>query len=354
MTSRVHTPEDFPDPIVTGSLYCSGCLDEVLLRVVVPFRQSLTAVAGIPSPYLWVVRYARNGEHLKVRVHGRLDQIPTIHDILCEIAEDFLRKIGPPQDGVERFARASAPPIDEEDNAPIPPPDRSFRFTGYRRSHVSLGGRPWLDNDRYCASMTTCLARATDLVLAKLEQQGSVLSHAQRQRLLLKALLTGVIALGFSREKAETYLAYHRDWLIRFPVQQRKGTEEEVAAALARIDQQIAKAGTTIETLRRAIESRWTSARSDPADGTDSAWGQALAALHDHLSELRREREWPADPFAADPAFPPFFKVFHGLANQLGLPRIDEAYAHHLLLEAVTQEPLRWRRVALNPAGQGR
>jgi hypothetical protein len=37
-------------------------------------------------------------------------------------------------------------------------------------------------------------------------------------------------------------------------------------------------------------------------------------------------------PFAADVSWPPLFKVFHGMANQIGLVPLQEAYVHHMLL----------------------
>jgi len=345
-------PEGFPDPIVTASLYCSGGLDEVLLRAMVPFRQGLAAMADRSSPYVWVVRYARGGEHLKVRVHGTPDLAPVVRNLLDRTAADFLQEIGPPPEGLERVIRPTSPPIDEEDRDPEPPPDRSFRWTRYRRSHVSLGGEPWLADDRYCALMTVCLAEATGLVLDALESRGEVLSHGQRQRLLLKALVTGTAALRLPLATAETYLAYHRDWLIRFPLLQRKGTEQEAAEILARLERQAANAGTTVETLRKTLGLRWTGSGGDAADDpATSGWRRGLADLYGYLSELRNGQDCPPDPFADDPSFPPLFKVFHSLATQLGLRGIDEAYAHHLLLQAATREPVRWQRIALHPDG---
>jgi hypothetical protein len=38
--------------------------------------------------------------------------------------------------------------------------------------------------------------------------------------------------------------------------------------------------------------------------------------------------------------FPPTFKILHGLANQVGMPPLQEAFVHHLLLASVELPPI--------------
>lgn len=345
MTRRT-TPTSFPNPIVTGNLYCSRALDEALLRAMVPLRRELNRLGAD----LWLVRYARGGEHLKIRVHGAPDLEPAVRDLLRQGVDEFLAGIGPALDGAERLVAQDSPPIDDEDRAPEPAPDRSFLFTTYRRSHVSLGGEPFLSDDRYCAAITLALSRGSDLVLDAFASQGEVLSYGQRQRLLIKALLAGIAALRFSGEKAAEYLAYHRDWLVRFPLLQNGGDEQAAVESLTRFEQQAAKAGATIETLRSTTRQWWTGKGFDPAVYPEgAAWGQAITDLYDYVSQFRDDPSYRLDPFSDDPGFTPVFKVFHGLANLLGLKWRDEAFVYHLLIQAAAPEPSRWQRIALTP-----
>lgn len=351
VTGQSAAPERFPDPLVTGSLYCSRGLDEIQLRFMVPLRRDLRMIGTECSPYLWSVRYAKGGEHLKVRVHGIPEIESVVRDLLRRRADEFLTEIGPALEGIERLAAWSAPPIDEEDRSTEPPPDRSFLFTNYRRSHVSLGAEPLLGSDQYCAAITLALARGCDLVVDALASQGAVLTYGHRQRLLLKALLSGIAALRFPLEKAEEYLAYHRDWLIRFPLLQKGGSEKEAENGIARLEERAMQSSPTIEVLRSTVEQWWT------GDGIHASvypegisWCHAVANFHYLVSQFRNDPAYHVDPFAAsDPTFNPLFKVFHGLANQLGLKAREEAYAHHLLLQAATQTPSRWHRISLTP-----
>ena len=74
-----------------------------------------------------------------------------------------------------------------------------------------------------------------------------------------------------------------------------------------------------------------------------------MADLRDHVAGLCGDRDDRLDPFAEDAAFNPLFKALHGLANQLGLKWLDEAYSYHLLLRA-TPDGARHDRIALTPA----
>src|SRR3712207_6295981 len=107
---------DHPDPIVTGSLYCSGCLDQALLAMAT-LRNTLRELGSEDVPYLWSMRYARGGEHLKVRVHGPSHVDSLVRETLRDAAEGLLRSVGPLPVGVERRIRPDAIPIDVDDRA---------------------------------------------------------------------------------------------------------------------------------------------------------------------------------------------------------------------------------------------
>lgn len=346
----------FPDPVVTANVYCSGRLDEVIVEAMVPFRDRLRETDAERAADLWLARYAKGGEHLKVRVHGPQELAEPAAALLRDSVEPALARIGQRPEGEERLSRPAAPPIDAEDRAAEDHPDRSLLFTRYGRSHVTLGGEPLLSDDEYRARMTGCLARGSDLVLDAFAEQG-VPGHGQRQRLLLKALIAGIGALGFPLEKGASYLAYHRDWLVRFPLLKRGAEPEEAQETLARLEQRAAKAAATVATLADTVAGVWVerTAAGDAADAEvadndgGTPWGTALAALAAYVSRFRDEPDYRLDPFAPDVVFNPVFKAYHNLANQLGLKMLDEAFAHHLLLRAAAPDDPRYRRIALTP-----
>jgi hypothetical protein len=54
----------------------------------------------------------------------------------------------------------------------------------------------------------------------------------------------------------------------------------------------------------------------------------------EHVKGYRGRPEYDRDPYTDDHSFLPLFKVFHACANQIGLRISNEAYLHHLLLQA--------------------
>lgn len=339
----------YPEPVVTGSLYASGGLDEVF-RGLLPLQEFLRKARGEgepAAPYLWCLRYSRGGEHLKVRIHGPRSIEEAVRMRLEEVAEEALRSLALRPAEEPRQIRPDAIPIDLEDRAEEGPPDRSFRFTHYEASPVSLGGEPFLGDEGYRARMTLALGRGCDRVLSLLAESEGALAPAQRLRLLLRALLDGMAALPLALDEVASYLAYHRDWLIRFPLLRKGGDEAKASALLAELDQRVEQAGTAVEALRGAVARSWGKAAGSGAAA--SPWGQALAALHHHVALLSGRLAAPPDPFAEQPFYSPLFKALHGLGNQAGIKQLDEAYAYHLLLRAAVPDRARHQRIALTP-----
>ena len=314
-----------PDPIVTASLYCDRALDDALAAVVAPFRSALPEAWG-----LWFVRYSRGGEHLKLRLHGPADQADAVRDQLGRAVTAFLETRAPGADAAPRVSRPDAPAIDPEDEAQGERPDRALVWTQYRRSHVSLGPLPFLADDPYTARMTTALARGSDLALEALCSglPAEALASLQ-QRTLLKALIAGLGALRFSLDRCCSYLAYHRDWLVRFVSEDaRRGDEMR-----ARFGQQAGRALVIRGQLSAIAAERWNTAEAPRGDSAEERFGASLAELIAHMEQFREIES--VDPFTDDPAFPALFKAVHGLANQLGMTPVTEAFVHHLLLSAV-------------------
>jgi hypothetical protein len=229
-----------------------------------------------------------------------------------------------------------------EDEASADHPDRTLLWTTYRRSHVNLGPPVFLEDDRYTALFTASVAAGADLVLDALQPDatGKVPGSA-RQKGLIKALFSGIGALRWDAGERAAYLAYHRDWLVRFSV----ADPDEAAELLSRFDRRVEGMAATVEQLRRVAAAEWEGEARAGA-GADGAWRKALAALLAFLVPFRGDPRYRVDPFTDDGALPPLFKVFHAMANHLGVGMLDEAFVHHLLLRASAPEV-----AAAQPAG---
>lgn len=307
-----------PDPAVTASIYCDRGLEGVVRGALVPFAREIDA--RHPGRWrLWFVRYARRGEHVKVRLHGPSVEAEEVRSLLGVHVRTHLDAFPSPAE-LPRVSRPDAPAVDPDDEGEGDHPDRALRWTAYRRSHVSLGPPALLDDDGYVARMAACLAHGAELALEAASADDAA-SASARQRTLLGALVAGLAAPGFMAGERIAYLRYHRDWLVRF----QAGAAGEVELARA-LDRQADAMAAAVAQLARVTGEAWT---GDAPPGTEL--GGAVAALAAHLDPSRASA---ADPFASDGRFPPLFKVFHGLANQLGLSAVHEALAHHLLVRA--------------------
>jgi hypothetical protein len=317
----------FPDPALTANIYCSGLLDSVIFLAVAPFWQAFQRHDPAPACYLWLMRYGKGGEHLKVRVHGPESQCLLARGQLEERVTAFLSGLEQPAEPVAGEQREKAPPIDVEDATDHP--DLSFLWTTYRRNPISFGGKPFLGDDRYAHLLTRCLASGCERLLALAPGANGLLPHALRQSTLLESLISGLAALDFSAAKRADYLAYHRDWLLRSTLSPSQRSENGPIEQICQyFDAQIARMKGSLLPFQKAAEDGWNGSRETRSE---DGWRQSLADLLAHIASLCRDPDYHLDPFAGDPVFAPVFKVFHGLANQLGLKRTDEAFAHHLL-----------------------
>jgi hypothetical protein len=197
---------------------------------------------------------------------------------------------------------------------------------------VNLGPQILLSDDAYVARMAACLARGAEEVLDALRPG---MSDSARLQLLLNSLVAGLAAVAGSAGEQAAYHSYHRDWLLRFLLSSRSKEEEAVAA----FDRKVDGMHPVVEQIRRAAGERG----SDTAPAADrtagGGWAHSLGELAGYLTRFRGDPAYRVDPFTDDPAFPPLFKVFHGLANQAGVDMRNEAFVHHLLHRAVTVAP---------------
>ncbi len=149
----------YSDPVLTASLYCAGRLDEVLHQVVAPSWRTIRQLDRDAGAYLWTVRNAEGGEHLEVCLHGPESLAVPARALLQRAADAF-------------FA---------DD-------DCSLVWTRYRRSHVALGGGPFLDDDGYVGRITRCLAAGCERVLLLEPDATGKIPQRLRQVTLLAGL----------------------------------------------------------------------------------------------------------------------------------------------------------------------
>jgi len=317
----------FPDPIVSANVYASSLLDEVISGAVLPFWRNLRSSSRDGRSYLWMVRYSRGGEHLKLRVHAAAEKRDALKEMLGDCVESYLHEARKLPPAVPRNARHNVPPIDAEEEAGREYPDRSLLWTSYRRSRVTMGAECWLTDDRFAAYACECMARGGERLLAALED-GLSLSPVSRQKLLMKMLLSAWSALGFQDlDRAAAYLQYHRDWLLRFFLDEA----EKEHRAIAQFDLQVSHMAAACERLRSAVHAASEAASSHPLED----WPGAVTGFVAYLGTFQGQSDHQADPFTEDVTFPPIFKLLHNLANQVGLPFLEEAYTYHLMLTSV-------------------
>lgn len=325
----------YPDPMISASVYCARHLDGVIHEVLGPFWKQFALAEPESDCYLWVVRYSRCGEHVKIRLHGPDHFRDTLRAALAGFATQYFAQLGSDDPEKRRLSRFDIPPIDFEDESESVHPDRILMWTRYRRSVVSLGSQPLLGDDLYAARFTKCLGSSCNWVLDTLlpGPQGDF-PHRIRQNAILKALTLGIGSVSFGELRLR-YLAYHRDWLLRYL--EAKSNDDlrrtgDFSFLIERFDLRLA-------TMPAVVSRLGEIAQADLSDSQESdsltQWQLDLASLAAYVAGFRGDPDYDLDPFASDPVFPVLFKVFHAVANQLGLSMPEEAFSHHLLLRAI-------------------
>jgi hypothetical protein len=314
-----------PDPTLTANIYAGGLLSELLKQAIVPFWREALCVSPDRS-FLWVVRYGRRGEHLKIRLHTPWETRERLQYTLSKRVQQFFNEVDvipePP-----RIARDDAPAIDFEDEEASLAPDRSLIWTTYRRSHVSLAEAPWLENDLLVAHSCECLASGCDVVLSAMASEPK-LTVDKAQRLLLKVICAGFSEVAWSFEDTVNYLQYHRDWLVRFFVSEPVAREKFLDKV------KDLRPGNQIIGQIWDLFQRQQSIADKPA--MFKGFVSRLTALSAYAGGFNDVPEFQIDPYASKAVFLPIFKVLHGVANQLGVPPLEEARVYDLVLAAFT------------------
>jgi hypothetical protein len=320
------------DPILTANIYASGLVDNLLQQGIVPFWRDVQGARPDGGCWFWIMRYARGGEHLKIRVHGERAGADSLRPLLYGHLERWMEKARTYPAANLRVNNPKAPPIDAEDKAEANFADRTFVATTYGRSYVSLPASPWLEDKNFVALACRCLAATTGVFLAAVDEHGE-LSDGSKQSLLAKSLISALGASGLGdRTSATEYLAFHRDWLLRFFIPE-SSKELEIRA---HFDAQ-ASSSTARTRLAQLSDEKW--ARNNSGQEAEP-WLRTFAALSAYTQSFAGSGAHQIDPFTTNVNFPPLFKMLHGMANQFGVTPLHEAYVHHLLIKAVENHSL--------------
>jgi hypothetical protein len=349
--SPVAIPSLLPDPILSANVYCSGRLCEVISHLVAPFWSEYRRSSADGSTYVWMLRYARCGEHLKIRLHAPDRELPLLAQLLRSAQADYFSRLAQLPVHPQRISTPSASPIDSEDRATADYADRTFLWTEYNRSPISLGYRPFLDDDEYSALLTCCLGRGAEIVLSRLRSGGDGKCPYHLQKALwLDVLLTALRATSLSTEDRTSYLLYHRDCLLRYVRKRRRWIEGAplMERMIARFDQQAERPDSRRGEMARAAAEAWGSSPLE-IGACLAAWFDAVHALTLYMASISGDAADRVDPFAELPVFPALFKILHGLANQIGLDPFNEAFLYHLLVDVAGEPDLRGRPVRLRP-----
>jgi len=318
------------DPVLTVNIYAGGMLDD-LLRTFVANLASLLKSCDVPQvSMLWVIRYSRRGEHLKLRLHGpKGEEQSRLRDMLTEQLEQFVKSHRhlPP---VPRPIPAKLiPAIDPEDELDGLAVDRTYLWTSYRRSAVSFPGDPWLSDDVFIANACNCLAQGCELVLDAL-RDNPVWPLVARQKLLLIAVLAALRSRAHHYSSRDIqYVRYHRDWLVRFSIPDATNHQR----LLDRFDESATRMSAAIQQVDRSLCG--TGPESLPKCLVP--WSRSISQFAAYNEQFQGSVKCGIDSFTSDITFPPTFKVLHGLANQIGLTLLEEAYVYHLMDCALTR-----------------
>lgn len=331
------------DPMLTANLYCSGRIDEVIREVAAPFWNDLAQADPERSCRLWLLRHRRCGEHLKFRLHGPEPLETLMRRQLEDKAQAYLDSHAPSKDSPRPTSSFTAPPIDLEDETDVEHPDGTFLWTHYRRSHVTFGGSPFLEDDTFAGLFAHALSRSCEKVLAVWGSMAArEISFGQRQTALWNQVIPGLAALGLPASKRTDFLIYHRDWMVRFPLA-RSGEPETLGDRMGQVlrhfEQRADGMDPVLAQLRAFAHQQWESNEVSYEDPLTEAWVRSVADLHQYIAPTCRERgpDPQVDPFAGDLTFVPLLKLFHSATNPLGLNLLEEGFAYHLLLRATAE-----------------
>ncbi len=329
-----------PDPVISANIYCNRRLDHLIRDAITPFWRELTLSHPDQTPMIWFSRYAKCGEHLKLRVHSSEAIAAVARELLPKHLESFFDQPNSEPLPDIWLSKSATPALDAEDEAEQDYPNKSLLWTTYRRTPITLGCSLYVEDDEHVRRFAVCQSVVSQLMMEvitpALEQKNFL---AFRQNQFFKLVLSGLAATDLDIKQWFDYQTYHRDWLLRFLVNTVAPTSTTEETILAEYEPRVARMAPAINTLATMI--REASDRSSTSDTEppqrEGDWARAAGDFFDYVSTYRDRAEYDQDPYTRDHAFLPLFKVFHGAANQFGLRLSNEAYMHHVLCVAAEQ-----------------
>jgi hypothetical protein len=324
VTMRREAVVRFPDllPVISASIYCHGFVEGLLREVIVPFWKSTKTT--LPQSNLWVIRYARGGQHLKLRLHVPADEHVACAARLQDVVEMFFAGLPAPSE-CERDAAAHLPPIDPEDSADGLRPDRRLIWTRYRYLPELIGAEPLSAASGFEAAFVRCLSASTEVVLDWLDTLGNKdLSSGRQMNIALKLLLAAVAGIHPYPETRAHYLAYQRDWLLRV------SRNRELALALFEY-----KAG-TFSAQQTTLGALLTG--TPPCDGALGIWSRAIGDLVRFcLEQVGQQDLSTLDQESEQLVYFALSRLVHNAMNPTAIGASNEAYLCHLLRSALVR-----------------
>jgi|GEM_PF-4063822 len=309
-------------PILSASIYCHGFLDELLREVILPFWKVTKTV--IPQSRLWVIRYARGGQHLKIRFHVPVEVQVTTAARLEDAVDRFFSGLPAPS-GVERDIAAHLPPIDPEDHAADLRPDRSLLWTRYRFLPELIGAEPLSAAPGFEAVFVRCRAASTEVTLDWLDDlETGEIPMRKRMALALQLFLAAVCGVHPQAETRARYLIFQRDWLLRVSPDR----EQTLVLLERKVDEVLAK--------HSALGPLFTA--TFPQDGVLGSWYRAVGDLVRFcLDQLKRQDLSELDSASENLIYFAICRVVHNAMNLTAIGLLNEAYLCHLLGSALAR-----------------
>jgi len=369
---------DQPAKTLSANLYCDRRFHDLLRHVLAPLDRELEALSG-PDTLLWFSRYSRRGQHVKVRLHTSDESSwPALRDRITALADGFFATLPEPGAGQPaasgegggaggagadpgasaespqaspRLSVPKLPAIDVEDEGDTDYPDRSILWTAFRPSAKTLGNERYLSDHRHLNLFYRCMAASAKSVLAEVaagaEEEPPLKA---RQSRLLRLVVSTFFALDLRPEEQIDYLEFHRDWMLRHQLTQA-GLQTKAEETIERLDQKLVGMEATVAALSQIIAAQLApqddvqEGEADFEEDESAELRSALQAFFAHVRGYRERTEYDLDPYTPDFAFLPLFKVLHGMANQVGVPILNELYTYQILVRAAerahaTPDPL--------------
>ena len=304
-------------PMISASIYCHGCIDTLLSEVILPFWKATKAFC--PQSSLWVSRYARGGQHLKVRLYLPREEHNKAMKILESLVEMFFSRLSAPA-GDGRDAAAYLPPIDPEDYAEGLRPDRNLVWTRYRYLPEQVGAEPLSSAIGFETAFVRCRAASTEVMLCWLDDLGhGGIAMRKRMALALQLFLVATLAVHSRVEARIRYLTFQRDWLLRVIPDREQ--------VLALLERKVEALVSQRENLNLLVADR------APNDGVFGSWSRAVSDfVRFCLRQTGRQDLVEVDGGGSqDPICFAISRLIHNAINPIGIGILNEAYLCHLL-----------------------